>query len=72
MKFPAKTVLKAVDWKLDETVFSATAPEFTVGGEPLVVYCSELPPWRRITPAEWLDTHDGIKPAAQALLPGQN
>lgn len=72
VKFPAKTVLKAIDWKLDEIVFPTAAPEFTVSGEPLVVYCSELPPWRRITPVEWLDTHDGIKPAAQALLPGQN
>ena len=72
VEFPAGTVTKAVDWKLDEPAFDSARPVFAVGSEPLIVYCSRLPEWKRITPTEYLKKNSGVKAETKALLPGQN
>lgn len=70
--FPAGTIVKAVDWKLDEPAFTPAAPVFEIGAQPLIVYCDRLPEWTPVTPEEWQKTRHAVGVnTSEANLPGQ-
>ena len=72
VRFPAGSVVSAVDWKLDAIPFQADAPEFEIGSIPVIIYCRKLPDWKRLTPAEWLKAHKAAAISnSRANLPGQ-
>ena len=70
--FSAGTVVKAVDWKLDEPAFTPAAPVFEIGAQPLIVYCDRLPEWTPVNPEEWQKTRHAVGVnTSEANLPGQ-
>lgn len=72
VEFPSGSVISAWDWKMESVKFNSAKPEFRIGTVPLVVYCTKLPDWKRISPAEWLRTHDIVGTSTgEANIPGK-
>lgn len=60
----------AFNWKIDPIVFSKSAPTFDIGDEPIAIYADELPGWRLLTRAQYLDKVEAGK--TNAPLPTSN